>query len=546
MPLSTQSRYAAPLRVDALLEPDPAGPVAVAVPCARRRYSVRASPVAAGVERVLVQLADRQRRVAVQLLAHEQFLHPVLGEPEPHAGRLVRAAPRPPSAGRTSSVVTWVGRCEQRAAATRSAAAARCASVSTWLSVSMWARSATSIAGWAHAAPSTSERAPRRLQPRPRSPSLAGPAAGSTGSAMPRCSPITSGRRGRLDRHAARDDQQEPEQLLAHAVGPGRGERAGPVDAGQEARVGAHGPQQFGQARRANVSARRRGARSSCRLVGGRPPPDPPVQQPPADLPARRRAARPADRGDRPPVWLGVASGRTARTPPGRCSRPATGSGRRADHPLASRPGRPTACRRGTARPRSSGASSGRSVSSAGSRSASRSRDPAGERPILPGVVGQASAGPRLREPADQRDGASIAGGVAPDRVARCGPGRGRRRSRPEYVLLPGYLTAPPEKLVRIAPSPRLAGLGRAHHGMVGGVLVCGRVLARRVVAAADVPADQALAEMDPPRSLAQAVAAPLRSCPGSRRGSGSGGRTARWSFAVLVGHHTPRRGHRP
>jgi hypothetical protein len=65
--------------------------------------------------------------------------------------------------------------------------------------------------------------------------------------------------------------------------------------------------------------------------------------------------------------------------------------------------------------------------------------------------------------------------------------------------------------LVLEAPEPVLAGLEGADDRMAGGVMVLRGVAARRVVAAADLAADHALAEVDPPAARLQALGAPPR-----------------------------------
>jgi hypothetical protein len=54
------------------------------------------------------------------------------------------------------------------------------------------------------------------------------------------------------------------------------------------------------------------------------------------------------------------------------------------------------------------------------------------------------------------------------------------------------------EQLVDIAPTPIVARLEAPDDGVLGLVKVFGRVRVRRIVAAADVPADQAQPQMNP------------------------------------------------
>src|SRR5262249_24763998 len=65
--------------------------------------------------------------------------------------------------------------------------------------------------------------------------------------------------------------------------------------------------------------------------------------------------------------------------------------------------------------------------------------------------------------------------------------------------------------LGRVAVAPELAGLERANDRVLGGVVMLGRVLVARVVAAADVPARQAEAQVDPFVTHREALVAPLR-----------------------------------
>ena len=331
MPLSTQSRYGRPS------SSTPCSKRIRAVPARRRARRCAGQvlgarlAVAAGVQRVLVQLADGQGRVAVQLLAHEQLLHPVLGEPEPDPGRLVGRDAVDDRPAAASSVVD-VGRQVRAARASDvvRGTAARCASASSWFSVSMWTRSATSIAGWAQTG-AEHERGAARVPPG-RVARCRCSLAGVTGSTMPRCSPIDLGQRGRLHRQRPRGDQQVADQPLPYAVAGLRGQRARPVVPGQEA-GSARIARSSSATRLSAVEGRRRRHRLEQRSieagsVGGRPPADPPVQQPPADLRGRFPLAGRATAATRAAVAAARSSGRTARTRPGRWWRPATGSGR--------------------------------------------------------------------------------------------------------------------------------------------------------------------------------------------------------------------------
>src|SRR6185503_5436205 len=73
----------------------------------------------------------------------------------------------------------------------------------------------------------------------------------------------------------------------------------------------------------------------------------------------------------------------------------------------------------------------------------------------------------------------------------------------------------PPEgsehELVDEAPAPGLAALQRAHDGVGRRAEVAGRVLARRVVAATDVPALEAHAQVHPLLAAREELAAALR-----------------------------------
>ena len=61
-----------------------------------------------------------------------------------------------------------------------------------------------------------------------------------------------------------------------------------------------------------------------------------------------------------------------------------------------------------------------------------------------------------------------------------------------------GALLEVDHKLVNVAPAPALAGLDGTHDRVFGGVEMLGGVLVFGGVAAGDVPAEQALAEMHP------------------------------------------------
>src|SRR5262249_51031683 len=63
-------------------------------------------------------------------------------------------------------------------------------------------------------------------------------------------------------------------------------------------------------------------------------------------------------------------------------------------------------------------------------------------------------------------------------------------------------------RVVHVAPAPVLVGLGGLHDGMGGVVEVLGGVLADRGVAAADVPALEALPQRDPLEPLVEAALA--------------------------------------
>src|SRR5262245_23306715 len=67
------------------------------------------------------------------------------------------------------------------------------------------------------------------------------------------------------------------------------------------------------------------------------------------------------------------------------------------------------------------------------------------------------------------------------------------------------------EQLVDIAPAPILAGLEALHHRMLRRLEMLGRVLARRLIAATDMAANQAHPQMDPATMRLQAFLAALR-----------------------------------
>src|SRR2546423_6008928 len=94
----------------------------------------------------------------------------------------------------------------------------------------------------------------------------------------------------------------------------------------------------------------------------------------------------------------------------------------------------------------------------------------------------------------------------------------GARRSRPAGAAAPRRDAARPRLLCRlhhdlidIAPQPVLARLERLHKRVAGGMEMLGGMLVLRRVTAADVPADEALAQMDPGISRFQAVLASVR-----------------------------------
>ena len=78
----------------------------------------------------------------------------------------------------------------------------------------------------------------------------------------------------------------------------------------------------------------------------------------------------------------------------------------------------------------------------------------------------------------------------------------------PRDARRPLHAVDPHHDLVGEAPGPVLAGLERADDRMAGRLRVRGRVLARRVVAAADVPALEADAQVAPDAAVAQALLA--------------------------------------
>ncbi len=66
--------------------------------------------------------------------------------------------------------------------------------------------------------------------------------------------------------------------------------------------------------------------------------------------------------------------------------------------------------------------------------------------------------------------------------------------------------------LVDEAPTPILAGFETAHHSMGRMLVVLRRMLVRRIVATADVPAEEAKPQMHPVGPIFQAFLAPVRS----------------------------------
>src|SRR4051794_14513348 len=84
--------------------------------------------------------------------------------------------------------------------------------------------------------------------------------------------------------------------------------------------------------------------------------------------------------------------------------------------------------------------------------------------------------------------------------------GSGQRRGRDPWRA--ADLRDPHRDLVEIAPRPVLARLDRAHDRVVLAARVRGRVAVGRAVAAADVAALEADAQVDPPRAHLQAVLA--------------------------------------
>src|SRR5882672_6688795 len=87
----------------------------------------------------------------------------------------------------------------------------------------------------------------------------------------------------------------------------------------------------------------------------------------------------------------------------------------------------------------------------------------------------------------------------APPRVIRSRAHEGKDRG--------GHLEL---DLVDVAECPRLPGLERGDHRVAGMKRVLGRVAVGRIVAAADVPAAQAQAQVDPPAAGLQALLAAL------------------------------------
>src|SRR5262249_33533314 len=62
------------------------------------------------------------------------------------------------------------------------------------------------------------------------------------------------------------------------------------------------------------------------------------------------------------------------------------------------------------------------------------------------------------------------------------------------------------QHLVDIAPAPALRRIIALDHGMAGGLEMCSRVLVGRIVAAADMAASSANAQMQPPAAGLQAL----------------------------------------
>src|SRR5919198_5748417 len=85
------------------------------------------------------------------------------------------------------------------------------------------------------------------------------------------------------------------------------------------------------------------------------------------------------------------------------------------------------------------------------------------------------------------------------------------RPSRPVSLLSLALLCRLHHELIDIAPEPVLARLERLHERVAGGVEMLGGMLVLRRVTAADVPANEALAQVDPRLSRFQAVLAAVR-----------------------------------
>jgi transcription elongation factor GreA len=98
-----------------------------------------------------------------------------------------------------------------------------------------------------------------------------------------------------------------------------------------------------------------------------------------------------------------------------------------------------------------------------------------------------------------------LVGGVHPEEIT------GRFWYQQQYDRVSVCLSFPLEpehRLVHVTPAPVLAGLGRANDRVAGRVVVRGRVLAGRAVAAADVSAALAHPQVDPAHPLLQALLA--------------------------------------
>src|SRR3954454_4923573 len=85
---------------------------------------------------------------------------------------------------------------------------------------------------------------------------------------------------------------------------------------------------------------------------------------------------------------------------------------------------------------------------------------------------------------------------------------KGARGARARRPSAPVREVRDERDLVQVAPAPRLARLRRAHDRVVRLVEVLGRVAVRRVVAAADLPALPAEAQVNPRRPDLQALLA--------------------------------------